>query len=90
MTSCLDPAAGKKAQLTPRERLHEACDKRAGRRAGAARRGYMTECEKGASAAGRSESAVRADCGKRADRRRLDGGDRRDYVAACIEAARER
>jgi hypothetical protein len=91
MTACLEGSEGNGRPLTPRERIHEMCNDAARGRAGAERRGYMTECEKAPAArVQRTASDTEKDCARRADGRRLKGDDRRAYLRGCLEAAAER
>ena len=76
------------AELTPKEQRHEACNDRARGLEGAARRGYMTQCEKApADAHSANATAQERECERRADGRRLGGEDRRAYVKGCLDAA---
>jgi psiF repeat len=74
--------------LTPREQRHEACNARARGLEGAARRGYMTQCEKPPADARASNAAAQErECARRAHGRRLGGDERRAYVKGCLDAA---
>jgi hypothetical protein len=76
------------SQLTPKEQRHQACNERARGLEGAARRGYMTECEKApADARAANATAQERECERRAAGRRLNGDDRRAYVKGCLDAA---
>ena len=76
------------AELTPKEQRHEACNERARGLDGAARRGYMTQCEKApADAHSANATAQERECERRAAGRRLGAEDRRAYVKACLDAA---
>jgi psiF repeat len=76
------------AELTPKEQRHEACNDRARGLEGAARRGYMTQCEKApADARAANASAQERECQRRAGGRRLRGGERRAYIKGCLDAA---
>jgi hypothetical protein len=75
-------------KLTPKEQRHQACNERARGLEGAARRGYMTQCEKApADAHAANPSAQERECERRAAGRRLGGADRRAYVKGCLDAA---
>ena len=89
MSACLN-GDGEARAVTPRQRLHEECNERARGLEGAARRGFMTQCEKGEAAMeSTSEREQQKNCARRADGRRLDGDDRREYVKGCLEGAAE-
>jgi len=76
------------AELTPKEQRHEACNERARGLEGAARRGYMTQCEKPpADARAANATAQERECERRAAGRRLGAEDRRAYVKGCLDAA---
>ena len=90
VTACLNGESHARA-VTPRQRLHEECNERARGLEGAERRGFMTQCEKGAaSVETTSESDRQKNCARRADGRRLAGDDRREYVKGCLDAEASR
>lgn len=89
VTACLN-GDGHASAVTPRQRLHEQCNERARGLEGAERRGFMTQCEKGAAAAqAASAPEQQKNCARRADGRRLDGEDRREYMKGCLDGGAE-
>lgn len=89
VTACLNGDGHARAE-TPRQRLHDECNERARGLEGAERRGFMTQCEKGEAAAQAApEHQQEKNCARRADRRRLGGDDRREYVKGCLDGAAE-
>lgn len=89
VTACLN-GDGHARAMTPRQRLHDECNERARGLEGAERRGFMTQCEKGEAAAqATSERDQEKNCARRADRRRLAGDDRREYLKGCLDGAAE-
>jgi hypothetical protein len=89
MSACLNGDDHARA-VTPRQRLHEQCNERARGLEGAERRGFMTQCEKGEAAVeSTSEREQQKNCARRADGRRLDDDDRREYVKGCLDGGAE-
>ena len=88
MTSCLNGNGGNGRRLTLKQRRHEECNAQAHGMEGAARRGYMTECEKSDHAKQTTaEREKMKNCHRRAADRRIDGDEYRDYVKGCMNGS---
>ena len=90
ITDCLNGRKGQRP-LTPLQARNEVCTKEADRRhlEGAARRGFMSDCNKPDQVKRETPQHVKVDnCNRRAARRGLDGDERRKFVAACLDGSK--